>query len=145
MLYRISFGLILILGGATLFFHNPSFIKWKPTAIYWVSAVVFLGTTIVGKKPLIQRMIDGNIELPQKIWVRLNVAWALFFCLIGALNLYVAYYYDTNTWVNFKLFGCTGLTLIFVFIQAMYITRHVIEKDAKRPNSLKNNEPSSQR
>lgn len=134
-MHLISMALILILGGATLFFHNPWFIKWKPTGIYWLSAIVFLGSSFIGKKPLIQKMMDGNISLPPTIWSRLNIAWAVFFILMGALNLYVAYTYDTDFWVNFKLFGGAGFTLLFVFLQSIYLTRHIIEKDlVKQPS-----------
>ena len=134
-MHLISLGLIMVLGGATLFFHNPWFIKWKPTGIYWASSIIFLGSAFIGKKTIIQKMMDGNINLPSKIWLRLNTAWALFFIVMGALNLYVAYHYDTDFWVNFKLFGGAGFTLIFVFFQAMYLTRHVIEnKLDKQPS-----------
>lgn len=125
-LHLISLSLILVLGGATLFFHNPWFIKWKPTGIYWLSSLVFLGSTFIGKKPLIQKMMDGNVCLPAKIWRRLNYAWAVYFILMGSLNLYVAYYYNTDFWVNFKLFGGVGFMLLFVFLQALYLTKHAI-------------------
>lgn len=128
-MHLISLAMIVLLGGATLFFHNPAFIKLKPTGIYWLSALAFLGSFFVGKKTLIQKMIDGNISLPPRIWARLNIAWAVFFILMGIINLYVAYHYDTDSWVNFKLFGGAGLTLLFVFLQALYLTRHIIEKD----------------
>lgn len=134
-MHLLSLGLILILGGATLFFHNPWFIKWKPTGIYWLSTLVFLGSKYIGKKTLIEKMMGENIRLPSKIWQRLNYAWAVFFLIMGALNLYVAYYYDTNFWVNFKLFGGAGLTLIFVFLQAVYLSRHVIEDTISRQAS----------
>ncbi|HHF7343762.1 TPA: septation protein A [Legionella feeleii] len=127
-MHLISLALIFVLGGATLFFHNPWFIKWKPTGIYWLTSLVFFGTSFIGKKPLIQKMMDGNISLPQKIWYRLNYAWAAFFVVMGGLNLYVAYFYSTDVWVNFKLFGGAGFTLIFVFLQAIYLTRHLIEQ-----------------
>ncbi len=133
-LHLISLGLILVLGGATLFFHNPWFIKWKPTGIYWLSAVVFLGSSFVGKKTLIQKMMEGNVNLPPKIWLRLNYAWITFFILMGALNLYVAYHYNTDVWVNFKLFGGAGFMLVFVFIQALYLTRHAIEQPTEEPH-----------
>ena len=134
-MHLISFALIFVLGGATLFFHNPWFIKWKQTGIYWLTSLVFLGSTLVSKKPLIQKMMEGNISLPQKIWNRLNFAWAIFFVLMGSVNLYVAYYYSTDIWVNFKLFGGAGFTLVFVFIQAIYLTKHLIEKDIERQPS----------
>lgn len=134
-MHLISLGLIMVLGGATIFFHNPWFIKWKPTGIYWLSAVVFLGSSFIGKKPLIQKMMGDNISLPKLIWGRLNAAWAIFFLIMGALNIYVAYHYDTNFWVNFKLFGGAGLTLLFVFVQAIYLTKHVEEKTLNKPST----------
>ncbi len=134
-LHLISLGLILVLGGATLFFHNPWFIKWKPTGIYWLSSVVFLASSFIGKKVIIQKMMEGNVNLPKKIWLRLNTAWAIYFLFMGALNLYVAYHYDTDIWVDFKLFGGAGCMLVFVFFQAMYLTRHAIEQpiDVEQP------------
>jgi len=127
-MHLISMALIVVLGGATLFFHNPWFIKWKPTGIYWLSAIIFIGSNFIGTRPVIQKMMDSNINLPQKIWQRINIAWAIFFLIMGALNLYVAYNYSTDTWVNFKLFGGAGLTLLFILLQAMYLTRHMIDK-----------------
>lgn len=132
-MHLISLALIMILGGATLFFHNPWFIKWKPTGIYWLSSLVFLGSALFGKKTLIQKMMEKNVSLPAPIWSRLNLAWASFFIIMGALNLYVAYYFDTDAWVNFKLFGGLGLTLLFVFFQAIYLTKHTIEKTLEEP------------
>jgi intracellular septation protein len=131
-MHLISLGLILILGGATLFFHNPWFIKWKPTGLYWLSAIVFLGSNYIGSKPIIQKMMETNIKLPQKIWKRLSIAWAIYCTLMGSLNLYVAYYYDTDTWVNFKLFGGAGCMLMFVFLQAIYLTKHSIEPSSSK-------------
>jgi intracellular septation protein len=131
-LHLISLALIMILGGATLFFHNPWFIKWKPTGIYWLSALAFFISGLIGKKPLIQKMMDGNIQLPDTIWLRLNTAWAAYFTLMGALNLYVAYHFDTNIWVNFKLIGGVGFMLLFVFLQAMYLTRHTTEQPSEK-------------
>ena len=130
-----SLAIIFVLGGATLFFHDPWFIKWKPTGIYWVTSLVFIASPLVTKKPLIQKMMDSNISLPQNIWYRLNYAWAIFFIGMGCANLYVAYYYSTDAWVNFKLFGGAGLTLLFVFLQALYLSRHLIEKEAEEPQS----------
>jgi intracellular septation protein len=125
-LHLAGLALIFILGSATLFFHNPWFIKWKPTGIYWLSSLIFIGSTFVGKTTIIQKMMDGNVSLPDKIWKRLNYAWAVYFMIMGGLNLYVAYYYTTDFWVNFKLFGGVGCMLLFVFIQALYLTKHAI-------------------
>jgi intracellular septation protein len=123
-----SFVVISILGGATLFFHNPWFIKWKPTGIYWVTALVFLSSAFVANKPIIQKMMEGNIHLSSLIWYRLNYAWSIFFIIMGSLNLYVAYHYSTEVWVNFKLFGGAGITLLFVLLQALYLTKHIPDK-----------------
>lgn len=131
-LHLASLALILVLGGATLFFHNPWFIKWKPTGIYWLSSLVFLGSNFIGTKPIIQKMMDGNVHLPNKIWRRLNYAWALYFMVMGTLNLYVAYHFTTNVWVNFKLFGGAGFMLIFVLLQAVYLTKHAVEPSSSR-------------
>jgi intracellular septation protein len=121
----ITFILGLVMGGATLLFHNELFIKWKPTAIYWVLALFFGGSQWFAKKTLLQSMIGNKIDLPRMIWLRLNMSWAVFFTLMGIVNLYVAYHYDTNTWVDFKLFGMLGLTLVFVIIQGFCLNRHM--------------------
>jgi intracellular septation protein len=120
-----SFFLILILGGATLFFHNPWFIKFKPTGVYWLMSIAILVSQWMGAKPLVQKMMETNIDLPAEIWKRLNLAWSIYFAVLGLVNLYVAYYFSTDVWVNFKLFGGVGLTLVFVVIQAVYLTRHI--------------------
>lgn len=124
----VTFVLILLLGGATLFFHNPIFIKWKPTAIYWAFSIIFIGSHFIGKKPLLQYVMAGKVDLPAPIWAKLNLSWAIFFAGIGLLNIYVAYHYSTNTWVNFKLFGIFGLMLVFIVIQAFYLSKHVKEE-----------------
>lgn len=124
-MHLVSLAVIAVLGGATLFFHNPWFIKWKPTGIYWLTSLVFILSPVFSSKPLIRRMMENSVSLPVKIWYRLNYAWSLFFLVMGTLNLYVAYFYSTDVWVNFKLFGGAGLTLIFVLMQATYLTRHV--------------------
>jgi len=131
-MHLITMALIIVLGGATLLLRDEMFIKWKPTAINWAFAVVFFASQFIGKKPFIQRMMEGNVSLPANIWTRLNLSWVTFFITIGIANLFVVYNFDTDTWVNFKLFGVLGLTVIFVFAQAAYITRYV---DIKEPNT----------
>ncbi len=128
----ITLATILVLGGATLIFRNELFIKWKPTALYWVLALAFLLSQFIGQKPLIQRMLEQNIGLPNRIWQQLNLSWILFFTALGFLNLYIIYHFDTDTWVNFKLFGTLGLTFVFVILQGLYMAKHhqpVIEKE----------------
>ena len=119
--------IIVVLGSLTLIFHNESFIKWKPTVINWLFALVFFGSQWVGKKNLSKRMLGQNINLPDPIWKKLNNSWAAFFFLTGTANLYVAFHYSTEVWVNFKLFGILGLTLIFVILQALYLSKHMKE------------------
>ncbi|GJM06813.1 MAG: putative intracellular septation protein A [marine bacterium B5-7] len=119
--------IIVVLGSLTLIFHNESFIKWKPTVINWLFALVFFASQWVGKKNLSERMLSQNIHLPAAIWKKLNNSWSAFFFLTGAANLYVAFHYSTEIWVNFKLFGILGLTLIFVILQALYLSKHMKE------------------
>lgn len=117
--------LIVVLGGATLILHDEYFIKWKPTAVNWLFAAVFLASQWIGQKPILQRMLGQNLELPAPVWLRLNLAWVSFFLAIGLANLYVAFNFDTDTWVDFKLFGMLGLTLVFVLAQAFYLARYI--------------------
>lgn len=124
-LQLVTFLSILVLGGATLSLHNELFIKWKPTAINWIFALFFFGSQFVGKKPIIQRLMEKNIQLPTPIWTRLNTSWCLFFIFTGIANLYVAYHYPTETWVHFKLFGLLGLTILFVILQSLYLAKHM--------------------
>ena len=121
----ITAGLVLVLGGATLALHDPVFVKWKPTVVNWLFAVAFVASRFIGRKPLLERMMGGQLELPAPVWVRLTFAWAIFFFAMGLANLYVAFTFDENTWVNFKLFGMLGLTLVFVLAQAAYMSRHL--------------------
>lgn len=123
--HGITLVLVIILGAATLFFHNELFIKWKPTAIYWVFALLFWGSQIMGMKPLLERLMGSKITLPHNIWQRLNLSWAIFFACMGGVNLYVAYYFNTDIWVNFKLFGTLGGTIVFVILQSLYMAKYL--------------------
>lgn len=120
-----TLALLVVFGSATLLLHDEMFIKWKPTAVNWLFAIVFLGSQVIGRKPLIQRIMANNLVLPNPIWQRLNVGWTLFFVAMGAINLIVVYNFDTATWVNFKFFGNFGLTIIFIIGQSFYIARYV--------------------
>ncbi len=130
-LHLITLVLIVVLGSATLFLHNDLFIKWKPTVINWLFALTFLISQFVCQKPMIQKMLDGNVKLPAFVWRRLNLSWSIFFFFMGVANLYVVYHYDNDTWVNFKLFGILGLTVLFVMLQAVYLAKHLEEKPAE--------------
>lgn len=125
-----TFFMIIVLGGATFLFHNEMFFKWKPTAIYWLFAIIFFGSQYIGKQPIIKRLLQSNIDLPDNSWRALNYSWVGFFSLMGATNLFVAYHFDTDTWVNFKLFGIFGLTFVFIILQAFYLANKNNTKQA---------------
>jgi intracellular septation protein len=121
----VSLVLVTVLGGATIYFHSDTFIKWKPSVLYWVMAMGFLLSPIVAGKNLLKTLLGEQMELPEPIWQRLNLAWVGFFMLMGVLNLWVAYNFSTSTWVNFKLFGGMGLMLVFTIAQGLYLNRHL--------------------
>jgi intracellular septation protein len=124
----VSLAIIVVFGGATIYFHNEAFIKWKPTVLYWVFAIVLVGAQLMMNKNLIRLMMKAQIDLPDPIWTRLNMAWAGFFAAMGVLNLYIAFNFPTSTWVNFKLFGFMGLMIAFVIAQTMFLSKYI--KDA---------------
>lgn len=156
---------VVIFGGLTLALQDRTFVMWKPSIINWLFAMAFLGSQFIGKQTLIERMMGHAIELPVQIWPRLNMLWVIFFFIMGAINIYIAYgffaanaalqlatgfkeidlghcaeqfhgpvlilcnnaYAQENFWVNFKLFGMMGLTLLFAIGQAFYLSRYVQE------------------
>src|SRR5215470_16535095 len=124
----VTLAIIVVFGGATLLLHDETFIKWKPTVLYWLFAAVLAGAELLFRKNLIRAALSGQVKLPDAVWGRLNWSWAAFFAFMGAANLYVAFNFSTDTWVNFKLFGGMGLMLVFVLIQAVFLARHVEEK-----------------
>lgn len=132
-MHVITLLLIVVLGGATLALQDPTFIMWKPSLVNWAFAVVFIGSHFIGRKTIVQRMMEANVELPSYIWPRLNIAWSVFFIFLGFLNLYVAYNFDEATWVNFKLFGMIGLTFLFIIGQAFFIGRYIKEPKSVNP------------
>lgn len=125
----VSLGIIVVFGGMTLVFHDETFIKWKPTVLYALFAIALLVGRYAMGRNLIHAMMGSQVRLPAPVWDRLNVAWVLFFVLLGALNLFFAYRFSTDVWVNFKLFGSLGLTVLFVIAQAFYFSRHVLEEE----------------
>ncbi|MBI2993794.1 MAG: septation protein A [Gammaproteobacteria bacterium] len=128
-LYLITFLLLLILGGATLLLQDKTFIKWKPTAVNWLFAAAFLGSQWIGGKPLVQRMMEHAVSVPATVWTPLNLSWVIFFVSMGVANLFVAYNFSDEIWVNFKLFGILGLTLLFAIGQAFYLARYMQEPE----------------
>jgi intracellular septation protein len=121
--------LVVLLGGATLAFQDKAFIQWKPTIVNWLFAVGFLATQFIGDKTVVERLMGSSMELPKAIWSRLNLAWVVFFIAVGFVNLYVAYNFSVEIWVDFKLFGMLGLTILFIIIQGLYIAKHAKEPD----------------
>lgn len=121
-IYAASTVLVLLLGGATLAFKNPTFLYWKPTVLNWLIAAVFLGSQWIGDKTVVQRMLGNAAELGPDQWIRLNQIWVVFFIIVGGVNLYVAYTFSEAFWVKFKLFGMLGITLVFVIIQSLWLT-----------------------
>jgi intracellular septation protein len=129
----VSLGVVAVFGGATLLLHDESYIKWKPTVLYWLITVALLVSLLVfGKNPM-RAMLGKQFELSDHVWKWVAIAWALFFGLIGALNLYVALNYSTDFWVNFKLFGSTGLMFIFIVVQAVLLGRYLDRKSDENP------------
>jgi intracellular septation protein len=131
--HLVTLALLVVFGGMTLALQDPLFIKWKPTIVNWLFAAVFLGSQLIGERPLAERMMSHAIRVDPPVWRRVNLAWVLFFVFSGAINLYVAYNFSENAWVNFKLFGLMGLTIAFVFGQAIWLARY-IRTDEKEAN-----------
>jgi len=123
----VTLAIILIFGGLTLFLHDEQFIKWKPTVINWLFGGAFLLSQVVGRQTAIERLLSSNLTLPQPVWRRLNLAWTALFLIMGGTNLYVMQAFDRDTWVNFKLFGMLGLTLVFIVLQSFYLSRFMAE------------------
>lgn len=128
-MHVITLVLVVVLGGATILLQDDQFIMWKPTIVNLAFAVAFLVSPLFGGKPLIQRMMEKNVQLPSHIWHRLNVAWVVFFIVLAIVNILVFHWYSKTAWVNFKLFGMLGLTLVFVVGQGLYLSRHATLQD----------------
>ena len=124
-MHVITLAILVVFGGLTLLLRDPVFIKWKPTVVNWLFGATFLGSRFIGDKTLVERMMSHAITAPKQVWQHLNWAWVTFFIAMGLLNIYVAYNFSEETWVNFKLFGMMGLTLVFVFGQAFYLSRYM--------------------
>ncbi len=126
----VSLGIITVFGGATLLLHDETFIKWKPTVLYWFFSAALLLSPILFNKNLMRALLQEKMSLPDSVWRNLNLAWSVFFAVLGVVNLYVAFSYSTDTWVNFKLFGATSLMLVFILVQSAMLSKYV-EEDKK--------------
>lgn len=125
----VSLAIIVIFGGATIYFHDEHFIKIKPTVLYWCFSLALLVSPLLLKKNLMKSMMGSQLNLPEPVWSRLNLAWGLFFATMGLVNLYVAFNFPLNFWVNFKLFGFLGLMIVFVILQSVYLSRYLNEPE----------------
>jgi len=142
-MHLITLAVIVVFGGLTLALHNDTFIRWKPTILYWIFAVLVLGSHFVGEKTAMERLLGNQLALNAQVWRYYNLSWGLFFIVAGALNLYVAFFYALDqaesvrqaTWVNFKVFGLLGLTLGFAVIQALFLARYFKPDDDEKDAS----------
>ena len=128
MMMWISFAIITVFGGATLILHDESFIKFKPSVLYWLFALILLVSNYGFHKNIMRTLLHEKIALPVPIWNRLNLIWSLFFGVLGFINLYVAYNYSTDTWVTFKLFGFSGMMLVFILGQGAWLSKYIDEE-----------------
>ena len=125
MMLWVSLVLVVVLGGATIYFHSETFIKWKPSVLYWAMGLAFWLSRLLFGKNILRMLMGEQLQLPAKVWHRLNFAWVSFFAVMGLLNLWVAYSFSTSTWVNFKLFGGLGLMLVFTVAQGLYLSQYL--------------------
>jgi len=139
-MHIITLVLVLVLGGMTIALNDKTFIQWKPTLVNWLFALGFLGSQFIGKRTVIEMMMSGNIELPKPVWRNLNLSWVAFFIIAGAANLYVAYSFSEDTWVNFKLFGLLGMTFVFVILQGIYMSKYMKDTDQLEEKTETNTE-----
>jgi len=128
----LSLGVIVLFGGATLLAHNDTFIKWKPTVLYWLMGGTLAIGQVMFRKNLLKSLMGAQMSLPDAAWRSLTWSWTTFFAVMGVINLWVAFHYDTDTWVNFKLFGGMGLMVLFVIGQAVYLSKYM-KTETDRP------------
>ena len=126
----VSLAVIVLFGGATIIAHNDTFIKWKPSVLYWLMAGTLAAGQLFFRKNLLKSLMGSQLELPDAAWRVTNWSWIAFFGVMGVVNLWVAYHFDTDTWVNFKLFGGLGLMVLFIIGQALYLGRYIKAEEA---------------
>jgi len=124
-----SLAIIVVFGGATLLLHDETFVKWKPTVLYWLSGLVLFCADVIVGRNLMRAMMQTQISLPDAVWRKLNLSWVFFLAFMGGANLYVAFHFSTENWVNFKLFGSIGLLLVFVLLQGLMLAKYMEDKE----------------
>lgn len=135
--HLVTLAAIVVFGGLTIALRDEAFIKWKPSIVNWIFAAAILGSLVVGKTSALEFLMGRQLRLPAAVWRNLNIAWGAFFAVMGLLNVYVAFYYNlgadaaarTQTWVNFKVFGLTGLTIAFALLQMLFIAKHIPQNE----------------
>ena len=136
-----TFLILLVFGGFTIFLNDPVYIKWKPSVVNWIFATVFLGSQFIGKQTLVEKMVIGllkqaphlELNLPAKQWPWINLCWVMFFIMVGLINVYVAFNYDEETWVTFRLVGLSLLNLVFFIVQFVYFSKYMTEVGSEKP------------
>lgn len=121
----ISVAVIVVFGGATIWLHDETFIKWKPSILYWLFGAILVAGRVLARRNFVRSLLGKQVELPAAVWERLLWLWVVFFAAMGALNLYVAFNFPTDTWVSFKLFGLMGITLVFTLAMGIWLARHM--------------------
>jgi len=122
---------VIVFGGATLLLHNELFIQWKPSVFNWAMALVFAGSHFIGQRNMLERLMGSQIHLPNRVWTRTNWLWVAHFCLVGCLNLFVAYNYSESTWVSYKLYSSIGFTIVLMILTAVFIGPHLKEQTVR--------------
>lgn len=138
--HLVTLAVIVVFGGLTLAFRDDTFIKWKPTIVNWLFAVMVIGSQMIGRKTALEHLLGSQLELPKPVWRRVNMSWGLFFLVLGVLNIYVAFFFRldldeqarTDLWVNFKVFGLMALTLVFTIVQMVFIAKHIAASEEDR-------------
>ncbi len=123
----IFFGLIAVFGGLTIYMHDDTFLKWKVTIIQSIFAIALIVSQKVFNKNIIKEFLGEALVLPEEIWNKLNLSWAIFFAICGVLNWYIAFNFSLETWVNFKVFGLTVLTFIFAIGSIVSLHKYMPE------------------
>jgi len=131
-MHIITFLMVLVFGTLTLILHDDVFIKWKVTVVYVLFTIALLASQFIFKKPILKQMLGKEITLPEKVWSTLNIAWAVFFLALGLINIYVAFRLEQEVWVNFKVFGLLGATLVFTLLSGFYIYKYLPNEDKNK-------------
>lgn len=133
-MHLLTLGLLVVFGGATLLLQDETFVKWKPSVLNWLFGLAFLVTGVIGRRTLAERLMGKVLDMPRSLWVKLNFSWALFFVALGGANLYVAYEFSTEIWVNFKVFGILALSVLFLIMQFMFLSRYIRDQEPETGN-----------